>query len=137
MTRVLAVDFGEKRIGLATGDTEASLATARRTISRSSDEDAVREIGRFCREEQVEALLVGIPRSPEGVESAIAPRIRSFAEKLSRAIVLPLHFHEETLTSDEAARRLSGRPSRAGMDAEAAAVLLEDWLAHRGRETTA
>jgi putative Holliday junction resolvase len=135
MTRVLAVDFGEKRIGLATGDTTGTLATPRRTISRSSDEAAVHEIGRFCREEEIETLLVGIPRSPEGGESAIAPRIRSFAEKLARAALLPLLFHEETLTSDEAARRLSGRRSRAGIDAEAAAVLLEDWLAHRGRET--
>src|SRR5437867_5489842 len=137
MTRVLAVDFGAKRIGLATGDTAGGVATPRRTIIRSSDDEAVREIGRFCREEGIDMLLVGIPRSPEGVESAIAPRIRSFAEKLSRAAALPLHFHEETLTSDEAARRLSGRRSRAGIDAAAAAVLLEDWLAHQQRETTA
>ena len=132
MTRVLAIDFGEKRIGLATGDTAGGLATPRRTISRSSDDEAVREIGRFCREDQIEALLVGIPRSPEGVESAIAPRIRSFAEKLAHAASLPVELHEETLTSDEASRRLRGRRSRTGLDAAAAAVLLEDWLSHRG-----
>lgn len=135
MTRVLAVDFGEKRIGLATGDTAGGLATPRRTITRSSDDAAVDEIVRFCRDEQVEILLVGIPRSPEGEESAIAPRIRSFGEKLARGASLPLEFHEETLTSDEATRRLRGRRSRPGVDAEAAAVLLEDWLAHTGRET--
>ena len=135
MGRVLAVDFGEKRIGLATGDTAGGLATPRRTIARSSDDAAVDEIIRFCRDEQVDTLLVGIPRSPEGSESAIAPRIRSFAEKLARVSSLPLEFHEETLTSDEAARRLRGRRSRPGVDAEAAAVLLEDWLAHIGRET--
>ena len=136
MTRVLAVDFGEKRIGLATGDTFAGMATPRRTIPRSSDEAAAREIARFCREEQVETLLVGVPRLPEdGRESGIAPRIRSFARKLALAAALPLEFHEETLTSDEAARRLRGRRSRAGIDAEAAAVLLEDWLAHRGHES--
>jgi putative Holliday junction resolvase len=136
MTRVLAVDFGEKRIGLATADTVGGIATPQRTIPRSSDEAAAKEIARFCREEQVETLLVGVPRSPEdGRESVIAPRIRSFAEKVARAAALPLEFHEETLTSDEAARRLRGRRSRAGIDAEAAAVLLEDWLAHRGHET--
>lgn len=135
MTRVLAIDFGEKRIGLATGDTAGGLATPRRTIARSTDDAAVEAIACFCREEQVEMLLVGIPRSPEGRESAIAPRIRSFGEKLARALSLPLEFHEETLTSDEAARRLRGRRSRAGIDAEAAGVLLEDWLAHRGRES--
>lgn len=136
MTRVLAVDFGEKRIGLATGDTSGGIATARRTIPRSSDEAVAAAIARFCREEQVETLLVGVPRSPEdGRESEITPRIRSFARKLARTVALPLEFYEETLTSDEAARRLRGRRSRAGVDAEAAAVLLEDWLAHRGHQS--
>ena len=136
MTRVLAIDFGEKRIGLATGDTSGGIATPRRTILRSSDDAAAAEIARFCRDELVEELLVGIPRSPaDGSESAIAPRIRSFAEKLGLALALPVGYHEETLTSDEAARRIRGRRSRAGVDAEAAAVLLEDWLSHRGRKT--
>ncbi|HEY3173376.1 MAG TPA: Holliday junction resolvase RuvX [Thermoanaerobaculia bacterium] len=135
MTRILAIDFGEKRIGLATADASAGLATARRTIHRATDESAASEIARFCREEEIGMLLVGLPRSPEGDESAISPRIRSFAEKLARETALPVVFHEETLTSDEAGRRLRGRRSRAGVDAEAAAVLLEDWLAHRGRES--
>jgi putative holliday junction resolvase len=137
VTRVLAIDFGEKRIGLATGDTAGGLATPRRTIARSSDDAAAAEIARFCRDDEVEALLVGIPMSPEDRrESAIAPRVRSFAEKLARAAQLPVSFHEETLTSDEAARRMRGRRRARGRrdDAEAAAVLLEDWLAHR-RET--
>jgi putative Holliday junction resolvase len=135
MTRVLAIDFGEKRIGLATADAPAGLATPRRTLPRRSDAVAAGEIARFCREEEIATILVGIPRSPDGRESAIAPRIRSFAEKLTVETALPVLFHEESLTSDEAARRLRGRRSRKGVDAEAAAVLLEDWLAHRGRES--
>jgi putative Holliday junction resolvase len=131
VTRVLAIDFGEKRIGLATADAPGGLATARRTVLRTSDDAAAREIGALCREEDVGLLLVGVPRSPDGVESPIAPRIRSFAEKLSRATGLPVELYEETLTSDEASRRMRGRSSRAGLDAEAAAVLLEDWLARR------
>ncbi|HEV8232082.1 MAG TPA: Holliday junction resolvase RuvX [Thermoanaerobaculia bacterium] len=135
MPRVLAVDFGEKRIGLATADTTAGLATPRRTLSRSTDDAVIAAIARFCRDEEIGMLLIGIPRSPDGEESAYASRIRSFGEKLARATSLPIELHEETLTSDEAARRLRGRRSRSGVDAEAAAVLLEDWLAHRGRET--
>jgi putative Holliday junction resolvase len=132
VTRILAVDFGEKRIGLATADSPGGLATPRRMVPRRSDEAAVSEIERFCREEEVGTILVGVPRSPDGEESAIAPRIRSFADKLASVTGLPVVFHEETLTSNEAARRLRGRRSRAGVDAEAAAVLLEDWLAHAG-----
>jgi len=133
--RILAIDFGEKRIGLATADASAGLVTARRTILRASDRSAATEIVRFCREEEIGTLLVGLPRSPEGKESAISPRIRSFADRLARETALPVVFHEETLTSDEALRRLRGRRSRAGVDAEAAAVLLEDWLADHGRES--
>jgi putative holliday junction resolvase len=132
VTRILAVDFGEKRIGLATADSPGGLATPRRMVPRRSDEAAASEIERFCREEEVGTILVGVPRSPDGDESAIAPRIRSFADKLASVTGLPVVFHEETLTSNEAARRLRGRRSRAGVDAEAAAVLLEDWLAHAG-----
>jgi putative Holliday junction resolvase len=132
VTRILAVDFGEKRIGLATADSPGGLATPRRMVPRRSDEAAAGEIERFCREEEVGTILVGVPRSPDGEESAIAPRIRSFADKLASVTGLPVVFHEETLTSNEAARRLRGRRSRAGVDAEAAAVLLEDWLAHVG-----
>jgi putative holliday junction resolvase len=128
MPRILAVDFGEKRIGLATSDESATLATPRRTLARRGDEDAVDALEQFCQEEEIGLVVFGIPRSPEGVESAFAQRIRSFAAKLTRRTGLPLRFHEETLTSDEAARRLREPAARTELDAMAAAVLLEDYL---------
>ena len=133
MTRILAVDFGEKRIGLATSTPPAGLATPRRTLRRKSDAGAAGEIARFCREEEIATVLVGSPAPPRAGRARSRPRIRSFAAKLAtRDASCRCVFHEETLTSDEAARRLRGRRSREGVDAEAAAVLLEDWLAHRG-----
>jgi len=128
--RILAVDFGEKRIGLATSDASGTLATPRRTLARREDEAAVDEILAFCREEEIGTILLGIPRSPEGVESPFGARIRGFAAKLASKTGLPVRFHEETLTSDEARRRLpqgAGRDKEA-IDREAAAVLLEDFL---------
>jgi putative Holliday junction resolvase len=124
------VDFGEKRIGLATSDASGNLATARRTVLRRADADAAEQIRRFCEEEEVELVVFGLPRSPEGVESSFAARIRSFAAKFAAAAGLPVVFHEETLTSDEAARRV-GAARGASLDPVAAAVLLEDFLAHR------
>ena len=128
--RILAIDFGEKRIGLATSDATGTLATPRRTLRRSGDLRAVGEILDFCREEEIGLLLVGLPRSPGGVESPFAVRIRSFAAKLASRTTLPVRFHEETLTSDEAARRLPPGASREELDPMAAAVLLEDYLQH-------
>jgi putative Holliday junction resolvase len=128
--RILAVDFGEKRIGLATSDASGQIATPRRTLRRLDDASAVAEIGRFCREEEVERVVFGVPRSPEGVESPFASRIRSFAEKFGRSIGLPVAFHEETLTSHEAASLLPPGAAREEVDRTAAALLLEDFLRH-------
>ena len=66
------------------------LVTGRSTLSRGSDLRAIEEIARFCKEEEIEAIVIGIPRSPEGVESPLATRIRSFARKLARETGLPL-----------------------------------------------
>ena len=112
MARILAVDFGEKRIGLATSDASGTLATPRTTLSRKSDAATLDELAQFCSREEIDLAVFGIPRSPEGVESPFADRIRSFARKFEAATGLPVRFHEETLTSNEAARRLprAGEP---------------------------
>ena len=134
MGRILAVDFGERRIGLATSDASGTLATPRVTLVRKSDAAAIEELARFASQEEVTLVVFGIPRSPEGVESSIAARIRSFASKLEQRTRLPIRFHEETLTSNEAARRLSRRASKEDIDRAAAAVLLEDFLSTVPRE---
>lgn len=84
--------------------------------------------------EEIDLLLIGLPRSPEGAESPFAARIRSFSGKLAARTSIPVRFHEETLTSDEAARRLQPGAAREEVDAMAAAVLLEDYLDQASRE---
>jgi putative holliday junction resolvase len=136
--RILAIDFGEKRIGLATSDATATLATPRRTLARGDDATAAEEILRFCEEEEIGMLLFGLPRSPSGEESPFAARIRSFASKVAARTTIPVRFHEETLTSNEAARRAAPGSSREDLDRIAAAVLLEDYLRHSaGRQNFA
>ncbi len=132
MPVVVAVDFGEKRIGLATSDASGLLATPRVTLRRKSDRAAIEELARFCREEEAGLVVFGIPRSPEGVESPFAARIRSFASRFAGAAGIPVRFHEETLTSNEASRRLPRRATREDLDRTAAAILLEDYLQSAG-----
>ncbi|MEP6994107.1 MAG: Holliday junction resolvase RuvX [Acidobacteriota bacterium] len=134
MARILAVDFGEKRIGLATSDASGSLATPRRTLHRKSDEVVLRELDRFCRDEEIALVIFGVPHSPDGAESAFAARIRSFAAKFAVRSTLPVRFHDETLTSDEAARRRNESMAQGDLDPIAAAVLLEDYLQSVGPE---
>ena len=131
MARILGVDFGERRIGLATSDASGRIATPRRTLLRKNDASAADFLLRFCAEEEIEFVVFGIPKSPDGDESEFAARIRSFAKKFAGKTSLPVLFHEETLTSIEAARRLSPGSSKEELDRAAAAVLLEDFLRHR------
>jgi len=128
--KYLAVDFGEKRIGLATSDASGLIATPRRTLSRQSDERAVDEIVRFLREEEVGEIVLGIPHHADGRENALAPRVRSFGKKLEKASDLPVRTVNEHLTSREAESRF---PVSAGSDAAAAAVILEEYLAGKAR----
>lgn len=132
MSVVVAVDFGEKRIGLATSDASGLLATPRITLARKSDAAAITALARFCKDEESDLVVFGVPRSPEGVESAFAARIRSFASRFTGETGIPIRFHEETLTSNEASRRLPRRASREDLDRTAAAVLLEDYLLSAG-----
>jgi putative Holliday junction resolvase len=127
--RYLAVDFGEKRIGLATSDATGALATPRRTVPRNSDRAAIASIVEFARREEVEAVVVGLPHHKDGRENALAPRVRSFARKLGEALALTVEFVDEHLTSHAARGRFPG----VEIDAAAAAVLLEDFLSERPR----
>jgi putative Holliday junction resolvase len=98
-------------------------------VSRNSDRAAIATIVEFARNEEVEAVVVGLPHHGDGRENALAPRVRSFARKLGEALALPVAFVDEHLTSHAAKGRFPG----VEIDAAAAAVLLEDYLSERAR----
>jgi putative Holliday junction resolvase len=135
--RILAVDFGEKRIGLAVSDEAGAIVVPVGVVSRRSDAQAAAEVAAAARDREVGLVVVGLPLSP-GVagESPFAARARSFARKLASLSGLPVDLHDEALTSvsAESALRDAGysRAHRASaVDAEAAAELLRDWLSCR------
>lgn len=135
--RVLAVDFGERRIGLAVSDASGSVVVPVGALARRSDARAADEVAAAAREREVGLLVVGLPVRPEGGgESPFAARARSFAGKLAAASGLPVELHGEALTSAsaEGALRAAGlSPGRrsGAVDAEAAAELLRDYLSSR------
>ena len=139
--KVLAIDFGEARIGLAISDPEGRLAMPLTTISRRSDQQAIERIAEIIAREEVRHLIVGEPRNLDGTLGDSAMRVRSFTDKLTRRIPLPCDLVDESLTSVEAAERLRDagvdpgkHPER--IDAVAAQVLLEQYLAASRRQET-
>ncbi|HEU4951826.1 MAG TPA: Holliday junction resolvase RuvX [Holophagaceae bacterium] len=133
--RWLAIDHGTKRIGLAFSDELEILASPFEVWPQEADRTLDR-LARLCREEGVQALVVGLPRHKDGAESATAPAARAFAEALAVRTGLPHRLWDEHLSSAEAERLLAQRgvkpeKRKALLDAAAAAVILADLLETR------
>jgi len=142
--RIVGIDLGERRIGIAIGDAQTRTASPYATLSRSKTvaQDAV-AVSNLAAEQGAEALVVGLPLNMDGTEGPQAARTREWAEAVSAASGLPLSYRDERLTSERAERRIGpagrgrsgGPPSpaqreayRARVDREAAALILQDDL---------
>jgi putative Holliday junction resolvase len=132
--RVLALDLGERRIGVALSDSSGTLASPYTVIERSGSPDADRQaVAKLVEESRAEQVVVGLPVSLSGSEGPAAASAREEARLLAALVGVPVDLTDERLTTVEAARRRRdrGRSGRQGIDAEAAAILLENWLASR------
>jgi putative Holliday junction resolvase len=137
--RVVGLDVGEKRVGVAISDITATLARPLSVLrSAGLDIDALeivaREIARLAQEEDgVSAIVVGLPRHLDGTPSEMTPRVEKFAQQLHAKVSLPVTLQDERLSSREAESRLAlrdkdWRSRKARLDAAAAAVILQDYL---------
>lgn len=133
--RWMALDHGTKRIGIAFSD-ELEILASPFEVWPQEGEASLRKLARLAKEEGVQALLVGLPRHKDGVESGTAPLARAFGETLAAFTRLPLRFGDEHLSSVEAERLLAERgvkpkDRKAKLDAAAAAVILGDFIEQR------
>lgn len=144
--KALALDLGSRRIGVAVSDSRGVLALPYGVIGRSGDERADHEqIADVVAETEVDVVVVGLPLSLSGGHGPAAVAAGAEAERLSRYLEVRVETFDERLTTVEAERRrrdreMAERPGRhrkkrtgrEGIDAEAAAVLLDAWLEARG-----
>jgi putative Holliday junction resolvase len=131
---LLAFDFGERRIGVAVGETSTGIASPLDTITGASASIRLDAIGRLVREWQPVAFIVGRPKHADGSAHAVAAAAEKFARRLSGRHRLPVFFVDETLTSAEAESRLRDTRTRAkrsgDVDALAATLILQSYLDH-------
>src|SRR5260221_13978762 len=126
--RYLALDVGDRRIGLAVGDDAFGLSRALPTLRRSRRLDAdIERIASIARAEKVGALVIGLPLTLRGEVGSQAQRVQRFAAELAPA-GLPVELYDERNTTVEAARRGAEDP-----DAGPARALLEDFLSTERR----
>lgn len=137
--RVLGIDYGRKRIGLALSDATGLLARPWKTISargqaQPTAADVVREIERLREEpDGLDAVVLGLPRRLSGESNEQTPMVEALAAQLRTAVDLPIVLQDERLSSREAESLLSRREKdwrkrKPMLDATAAAVILQDYL---------
>lgn len=133
MPRILAVDWGERRIGLAISDPEAIIATGLETLETRTEESAVARVAEVVRRHGVESIVVGLPLLMSGERGAAAEAAQRFADALSTRTRLAVDTYDERLTSALSERRLREVGVRVGhskgrVDQGAAIALLESYL---------
>jgi putative Holliday junction resolvase len=136
--RYLGIDVGRARIGVALADGLLRTARPLRVVERRGDLPDLAVIAQLAAEYEITEAVVGLPLNMDGSEGASAAFARRFAAKLGEALKVPVALQDERLSTFEAESRLrerglSVKESRAQVDAEAAAVILQDWL-DRSRE---
>jgi putative holliday junction resolvase len=125
--RIVALDYGSARCGVAVSDPTGTLATPLEPILRPNTRKGFNRLLAAIRAHAAAAVVVGLPLSLSGRDSAQTVEVREFAERLGGALGVPVELYDERFTTTRAQQR----PGAAAEDSRAAAVLLEDWLAAR------
>lgn len=123
--RLLGIDFGTKRIGVAIGDTVSKIASAIEVVK--NDSKTIETFVDLVKKESVGAIVIGMPQSMRGgSDGEIADAVRVFGTALALATQLPIHFEDERFSTDLALRFT--RESGGDRDAVAAAVILQSYF---------
>ena len=122
--RVVALDYGAARTGVAVSDPTGTLARPLTVVQRAGGAQGLRELAAIVHDEGAELVVVGLPVSLDSREHAQARAVRSFVARLARVLTVPVVTYDERFTTKLAA----GRGGAAALDARAAAILLEEYL---------
>lgn len=136
--RVMAVDYGDSRTGIAVSDLLCSIVGSATVIHSKNRDKTISQIIDIVQEKGVGEIVVGLPRNMDGSEGNRAELCRSFAQALEEASGIPVKMWDERRTTVEAHNILSehnyhGKKRKNTVDAVAAALILEGYLAFRGR----
>lgn len=140
--RLMCLDVGERRIGVALSDADERLAYGHGVIRRGNLNEDLATLERLVAEEEVGTVVVGLPRSLDGSLGRQAERVQSFAARLAARLSVPLVFWDERLSTVAAERALreagfSGRERRQRVDEQAAVLILDGYLGFRQHQADA
>lgn len=136
--RIMGVDYGDARTGIAISDLLCSIVGSTTVIHCRNTEKTLAQIVQLARENEVGEIVVGLPRNMDGSEGIRAELCRSLAQRIGEETGLPVRLWDERRTTVEAHNILSahnyhGKKRKNTVDAVAASLILEGYLAFRGR----
>jgi putative Holliday junction resolvase len=134
--RILGLDVGARRIGVAVSDPLGITAQGLETLQRRNKRHDYEHLKRVIREYQVKEIVVGLPLRMSGAEGTQSEKMRAFAEELRKKFGLPVHLWDERLTSAEANRflretEMSIEKRGKAVDRMAAVLILQGWMEQR------
>lgn len=138
MKKIMGIDYGDARTGIAISDLLCSIVGSATVIPSRNTDKAIADIQRLIQENQVGEIVVGLPKNMDGTEGPRAELCRGFAQRLREETGLPVQMWDERRTTVEAHNILSehnyhGKKRKNTVDAVAASLILEGYLAFRGR----
>jgi putative Holliday junction resolvase len=122
--RVLALDYGAARCGVAVSDPTGTLATPLEPVLRPGTKNGLKQLADLVGETGAERVVVGLPVSLRGGDSAQTRATRQFADRLEASLSVPVELYDERFTTS-LAEQAGGTAS---LDSRAAAILLDEWL---------
>jgi len=122
--RVLALDYGSARCGAAVSDPSGTIATPLEPVLRPATRKGFQRVLALARELDAEKIVVGLPLSLSGADSAQTAETRAFAERLKASVQVPVELYDERFTT----RMAAAAGGSGSLDSRAAAVLLDEWL---------
>lgn len=133
MSRILAIDYGAKRCGIAVTDPLQIIATALETVRTH---DLIDFLKKYCQNDEVQAFVIGMPRRLDNTESDNAARVASFIKILKKAFPgIPVHEHDERFTSHMALQSMiasgskkSDRRDKGNIDKISATIILQSYM---------
>ncbi len=139
--RVIALDIGDKRVGIAAGDTSTRVAVPVKVLPTGEVMGNARTWRMVLEDQEPELIVSGLPKSLSGTSGQQADKVLAMAQRIASAAGLPLEFSDERLSSSEAKhilreQGLSEREMRGKVDSVAASLFLETWFDRHGSHDT-
>ena len=133
MSRLLGIDYGTVRIGLALSDPTRTLASPLPFLENNSPQQVTQALSELIQTHQISALIIGLPRNMDGTYGPSAQKVRDFISQIQKDILLPITPIDERLTTAQASKQLTGiglnqKQLRKKVDSSSACLILQQYL---------